>query len=142
MSLICAVEADKFNDLLLIDKSSGLPLDEIDKLRKLFLWAFFDPSLIVPDLWEFWRRCITKFRIFDIGPFAGWLGIANALHKAHVITPNDLAPLIFSECKDPDVVDASWGIPSYCGNGPYVGGMITLRKSPFPYLKEQPDLTS
>ena len=39
-SLICDVGADKFNDLLSIAKSSGLHLEEIDKLRKLLLWAF------------------------------------------------------------------------------------------------------
>ena len=47
-SLLCAVGTEKFNDLLSIIKSPGLPLEEIDNPRKLFLRAFSDPSLIFP----------------------------------------------------------------------------------------------
>lgn len=39
-SLICAVGAVEFNDLLQIIKSSDLHLEEIDKLMNLVLWAF------------------------------------------------------------------------------------------------------
>ena len=52
-SLICAVWADKFNDLVSIIKSSELPLEDIDKPRKLVLGAFFDPSLIFPTIGKF-----------------------------------------------------------------------------------------
>ena len=42
-SLICAVGADKFNDLMSIIKSPDLPLGGIDKLRKLPLGVFSTP---------------------------------------------------------------------------------------------------
>ena len=108
-SLLCAVGAGKFNDLLSIVKSSGLLLEEIDKLRKLFLGAFSDPSLISPDFWEIWRCCIAKFHIFEIRPFAQWLKIATALNKVHIGAPSDLASLSFAECTVLDEVNATNG---------------------------------
>ena len=130
MSLICAVGADKFNDLLSIVKSPDFPLVEIDKLRKIFLCAFFDPSLIFIDHWEVWRCCITKFHLCEIRPFAGWLKIANALSLAHILAPSDLAALSFSECAGLDEVNAS------------NGDIILLRQSDLCWMGDNPQAQS
>ena len=84
--------------------------------------GIFDTSLISPDFWEVWRRCITKPRLFEIRPFAGWLGIPNALHRPDIITPIDLESLSFSECTVLEAVNASGGYHLTGEIGPMLEG--------------------
>ena len=130
-SLLCAVGAEKFNDSLSIVKSSDLPLEEIDKLRKLFLGAFSDPSLIFPDFGEIWRCRIAKFHLFEIWPFAQWLKVATALNKAHIEAPSDLASLIFAECAALDEVNATNGDIILLWQTALWWRATTLRNGPF-----------
>lgn len=71
--------------------------------------GLFGPSLIFPDFWEVWRCCITKFHLFEIRPFSGWLVVVISLIHAHISTPSELAALSFSECAILDEMNASNG---------------------------------
>ena len=95
-ALICEVGEGEFNDILSRIKASQLEESDVDKFRKLLLGELDDPSLIFPDYWEVWRCPITKFHLYEVRPFAGWLALVSVLHGLRMKTPSTWLPLRYT----------------------------------------------
>ena len=52
--------------------SSDLHLDGIAKFSRMFKKDYFDQSTFFPPNWELWRNLITRYRLYEITPFAEW----------------------------------------------------------------------
>ena len=80
------------NDFLTVVKRSGLPQNEIDKLRNLATCAHFGRSGISPPKWELWSDLITRYRLHE-PPFRGRTKLIWPLGEKQISTPLDLADL-------------------------------------------------
>ena len=95
-SLIDKVGSKPINDFMSCVKSSSLPQKEIEILRKLFKETFWNPGIIFPESWEIWRALITKYRLYEILPFSGWVDITHILRSLQITTPIELTELKFT----------------------------------------------
>ena len=113
--LIVALGAEYINDTMTIIKRSKEDAETITSLRRMSKEAFFDASAIYPPPWESWRRMLTKFQLYEITSFAGWLKIVHHLRPIHILHPVDLAALSFREAS------ALGGEHNFTVNAPFYG---------------------
>ena len=70
--MLTAVVSDVINDIMHCIKGAAIAHRKIEDVRKLFLDAFYDRSVIFPTRWEIWRSMITQYRLYD--PPLGFVG--------------------------------------------------------------------
>ena len=129
-ALIDRVGTKPINDILSCIKSSSLPLDEINKFRKLFKESFWNPEVIFPESWEIWRAMITKFQLYELLPFNKWVEAIDQLRASTINNPIDLAQLKFTEAL---ALDNSWS---------FEGNLVILWQASKCWQEENPLVSS
>ena len=97
--MIVKIGSKPLNDILKLVKSSALPKEQINRLRKLIKTAYFDQSGTFPPKWELWREIIAKYHLYEVVPFGDWAKIIWKLEDHKIYNPLDLAELSKEEAK-------------------------------------------